>query len=249
MLYSSGTTGRPKGVSVDLGAGPLETTASSVTLLLGGLFECTSDDVYLSPAPMYHAAPLRFVMAANAIGSTAVLIDHFDAEEFLAIVERYRVTTVQVVPTMFVRLLKLPSRRPRPLRRLVTALRHPCCGAVSGARQGADDRLVRTDHPRVLRGHRGQRVRATATRRTGWPTRAPSASRSSARSTCATTSSASYPSARPARSGSKAPGRSSTTTTRRRPRRRAARRVGRRSAMSATSTPTGSSSSPIASRT
>ena len=109
MLYSSGTTGRPKGVSVDLGAGPLETTASSVTLLLGGLFECTSDDVYLSPAPMYHAAPLRFVMAANAIGSTAVLIDHFDAEEFLAIVERYRVTTVQVVPTMFVRLLKLPS--------------------------------------------------------------------------------------------------------------------------------------------
>jgi acyl-CoA synthetase (AMP-forming)/AMP-acid ligase II len=109
MLYSSGTTGRPKGVSVQLGAGPLETTASSVTLLLQLLFGVTSDDVYLSPAPMYHAAPLRFVMSANAIGCTTVLMDRFDAEEFLALIERYRVTVVQVVPTMFVRLLKLPA--------------------------------------------------------------------------------------------------------------------------------------------
>jgi long-chain acyl-CoA synthetase len=108
MLYSSGTTGQPKGVSVRLGAGPLETTASGVTMLLQLLFGMTADDVYLSPAPMYHAAPLRFVMSANALGSTVVLMDRFDAEEFLAIVERYRVTVVQVVPTMFVRLLKLP---------------------------------------------------------------------------------------------------------------------------------------------
>jgi long-chain acyl-CoA synthetase len=109
MLYSSGTTGRPKGVSVQLGAGPLETTDTSVTLLLQLLFGVTSDDVYLSPAPMYHAAPLRFVMSANALGCTTVLMERFDAEEFLAVIERYRVTVVQVVPTMFVRLLKLPA--------------------------------------------------------------------------------------------------------------------------------------------
>jgi long-chain acyl-CoA synthetase len=109
MLYSSGTTGRPKGVSVRLGAGPLETTDSNVTLLLQMLFGFTADDVYLSPAPMYHAAPLRFVMSANAVGCTTVLMDRFDAEEFLALIERYRVTAVQVVPTMFVRLLKLPA--------------------------------------------------------------------------------------------------------------------------------------------
>jgi acyl-CoA synthetase (AMP-forming)/AMP-acid ligase II len=109
MLYSSGTTGRPKGISVRLGAGPLETTASSVTTLLQLLFGFTADDVYLSPAPLYHAAPLRFAMSSNAIGGTVVVMDHFDAEEFLALIERYRVTFVQVVPTMFVRLLKLPA--------------------------------------------------------------------------------------------------------------------------------------------
>jgi long-chain acyl-CoA synthetase len=109
MLYSSGTTGRPKGVAVQLGTGPLETTATSVTLLLQLLFGVTSDDVYLSPAPMYHAAPLRFVMSANALGCSTVLMERFDAEEFLALIERYRVTVVQVVPTMFVRLLKLPA--------------------------------------------------------------------------------------------------------------------------------------------
>jgi long-chain acyl-CoA synthetase len=109
MLYSSGTTGRPKGVSVQLGAGPLETTDTSVTLLLQLLFGVTADDVYLSPAPMYHAAPLRFVMSANALGCSVVLMERFDAEEFLSLIERYRVTVVQVVPTMFVRLLKLPA--------------------------------------------------------------------------------------------------------------------------------------------
>ena len=109
MLYSSGTTGRPKGVSVELGSGPLETTPSSVTQLLQLLFGFTADDVYLSPAPLYHAAALRFTMSANALGGTAVVMDRFDAEEFLALVERYRVTFAQVVPTMFVRLLKLPA--------------------------------------------------------------------------------------------------------------------------------------------
>ena len=109
MLYSSGTTGRPKGVSVELGSGPLESTPSSVTQLLHLLFGFTADDVYLSPAPLYHAAALRFTMSANALGGTVVVMDRFDAEEFLALIERYRVTYAQVVPTMFVRLLKLPA--------------------------------------------------------------------------------------------------------------------------------------------
>ncbi|HET9666122.1 MAG TPA: AMP-binding protein [Desertimonas sp.] len=109
MLYSSGTTGRPKGVSVELGSGPLETTPSSVTQLLQLLFGFTADDVYLSPAPLYHAAALCFTMSATALGGTAVVMDRFDAEEFLALVERYQVTFAQVVPTMFVRMLKLPA--------------------------------------------------------------------------------------------------------------------------------------------
>ena len=73
------------------------------------LFRATNETVYLSPAPLYHAAPLRFCMSVNAIGGTVVVMEHFDAEEFLALVDRYDVTHTQVVPTMFVRLLKLPG--------------------------------------------------------------------------------------------------------------------------------------------
>ncbi len=73
------------------------------------LFGFGPDTVYLSPAPLYHAAPLRFTMAATAVGGTAVVMEHFDAEAYLSAIERYRVTATQVVPTMFVRLLKLPA--------------------------------------------------------------------------------------------------------------------------------------------
>ena len=107
MLYSSGTTGLPKGVSLKYVPTPLDEHTSPVELLLAGLFGFTPDDVYLSPAPLYHAAPLRFTMCAQALGGTAVVMDHFDAERYLATVERYRATFSQVVPTMFVRLLKL----------------------------------------------------------------------------------------------------------------------------------------------
>jgi long-chain acyl-CoA synthetase len=108
MLYSSGTTGMPKGVEQPFRPEPLETAAGPVTLLLQFLFAVTSDSVYLSPAPLYHAAPLRFSMAAQALGASVVVMEHFDAEEFLQLIERHQVTHTQVVPTMFVRLLKLP---------------------------------------------------------------------------------------------------------------------------------------------
>ncbi len=109
MLYSSGTTGRPKGVTREFVSLPLETTPGSVAAVLQVLFGATNDSIYLSPAPFYHAAPLRFSMAAQALGATVVAMEHFDAEFYLSLIERYRATVTQVVPTMFVRLLKLDS--------------------------------------------------------------------------------------------------------------------------------------------
>jgi acyl-CoA synthetase (AMP-forming)/AMP-acid ligase II len=108
MLYSSGTTGRPKGVRQALTGLPVS-TPTSVTALGQLLYGFDEAMVYLSPAPLYHAAPLRFTMAVTQVGGSCVVMEHFDPEEFLALVERHRVTHTQVVPTMFVRMLKLPE--------------------------------------------------------------------------------------------------------------------------------------------
>ena len=78
-----------------------------------GPFQMGPDTVYLSPAPLYHAAPLRFAMAVMRLGGTVVVMEHFDAEEFLALVEQHRITHTQLVPTMFVRMLKLPEAQRR----------------------------------------------------------------------------------------------------------------------------------------
>jgi len=107
MLYSSGTTGRPKGVFPSLPEVPLEEWSSSIEGLQQLLFGMDASKVYLSPAPMYHAAPLRFCLATQAIGATVVLMEHFDAEDYLKYVDQYKVTHSQLVPTMFVRMLKL----------------------------------------------------------------------------------------------------------------------------------------------
>ena len=106
MLYSSGTTGRPKGVKPPLTLAELG-TPTGVTVLGQMLYGFAPDKVYLSPAPMYHAAPLRFTMANQRVGTTTVIMEHFDPESFLAAIEKHKVTHTQVVPTMFVRLLKL----------------------------------------------------------------------------------------------------------------------------------------------
>ncbi|GAC1517201.1 MAG: acyl-CoA synthetase [Acidimicrobiales bacterium] len=108
LLYSSGTTGRPKGIKWPLTGAPAG-TPNALLLLTQGLYGFGPDTVYLSPAPMYHAAPLRFCVSVHRAGGTAVVMEHFDPEQFLVLVERYRVTHTQMVPTMFVRLLKLPS--------------------------------------------------------------------------------------------------------------------------------------------
>jgi acyl-CoA synthetase (AMP-forming)/AMP-acid ligase II len=109
MLYSSGTTGRPKGVLPAFEPQPLEQRVTGVAGMLTVLFGMDASKVYLSPAPLYHAAPLRFCMATLAIGATVVVMERFDAERYLALVEHHRVTHSQVVPTMFVRMLKLPD--------------------------------------------------------------------------------------------------------------------------------------------
>ena len=114
MLYSSGTTGKPKGVTRAFVAEPLDGTAITVSPLLSMLFGFTSESSYLSPAPLYHAAPLRFCLSAQGMGATVVVMEHFDAEDYLRLAEKYRLTHSQVVPTMFVRMLKLdPEIRAR----------------------------------------------------------------------------------------------------------------------------------------
>ena len=106
MLYSSGTTGRPKGVKPALRGVPYG-SGTSVTLLCQALYGVTEESVYLSPAPLYHAAPLRFSREAMRIGATVVAMEKFDALDFLRLVEEHRVTHTQLVPSMFVRFLKL----------------------------------------------------------------------------------------------------------------------------------------------
>jgi long-chain acyl-CoA synthetase len=108
MLYSSGTTGRPKGIRYTLERTPVGNPQAA----LGGFattYELDEDSIYLSPAPLYHSAPLQFCIAVTRLGATAVILEHFDPETCLAAIERYHVTHAQFVPTMFVRMMKLPA--------------------------------------------------------------------------------------------------------------------------------------------
>jgi acyl-CoA synthetase (AMP-forming)/AMP-acid ligase II len=114
MLYSSGTTGRPKGVRRDFAHQPLSAELTPSVRIAQQAYGLGQDTVYLSPAPLYHAAPLHYCTMVTGMGGTAIVMDKFDPEAFLAAIERYRVTHTQVVPTMFVRLLKLdPGIRAR----------------------------------------------------------------------------------------------------------------------------------------
>ncbi|WP_459549587.1 acyl-CoA synthetase [Nocardia sp. X0981] len=108
MLYSSGTTGRPKGIEQPLSGRQVgDPPGDTYTAVFGPLYGFDTDSVYLSPAPLYHAAPLRFGGVVHALGGTLVVMQRFDPENALAAIERYRVTHSQWVPTMFVRMLKL----------------------------------------------------------------------------------------------------------------------------------------------
>ncbi len=108
MLYSSGTTGRPKGVRAIAPGAALGTVSELFSTRLQ-LHEIDSSAVYLSTAPLYHSAPLRYNAMMHRCGATSVIMPHFDAEESLSLIERFQVTHSQWVPTMFVRLLRLPE--------------------------------------------------------------------------------------------------------------------------------------------
>lgn len=110
MLYSSGTTGHPKGIRPPLPERQVHEPGDELVGLVGKMFGVGPDSVYLSPAPFYHAAPMRWCGAIHSLGGTIVMMERFDAEQALAAIERYRVTHAQFVPTMFVRMLKLPER-------------------------------------------------------------------------------------------------------------------------------------------
>lgn len=107
LLYSSGTTGRPKGIKLPLPDYAVDEPGYKYVSIFGGLYRFDESTVYLSPAPVYHAAPLRFGGVVHALGGTLVMMEKFDPEAFLAAVQEHRVTHTQMVPTMFVRLLKL----------------------------------------------------------------------------------------------------------------------------------------------
>ena len=109
MLYSSGTTGVPKGVRHRLSDEPFGENLSQLVTLGRALYGFSPDMIYLSPAPLYHAAPLRWSMAVQQLGGTVVVMERFDPETALAAIERYGVTHAQWVPTHFVRMLKLPE--------------------------------------------------------------------------------------------------------------------------------------------
>lgn len=111
MLYSSGTTGRPKGIKPTSPPDPDHMAVSPLLMLAAHAFGWPTDGsvVYLSPGPLYHAAPFRWTMAAHALGGTVVIMEKFDPEVALAAIEKHKVTDSQWVPTHFVRMLKLPE--------------------------------------------------------------------------------------------------------------------------------------------
>ncbi len=108
MLYSSGTTGRPKGILRPLPENP-PSEPLPLFHFLNKLWQCEEGMRYLSPAPLYHSAPQANVSLAIRNGGTVVIMEHFDPEHYLQLVQRHRITHTQLVPTMFSRMLKLPE--------------------------------------------------------------------------------------------------------------------------------------------
>lgn len=107
MFYSSGTTGVPKGILFPLRDAKI--SDESALMAYKSPMTPDADTIYLSPAPMYHTAPVVFASNVHRHGGTSVVMEKWDAEDALRAVEQYRVNKAQFVPTMFVRMLKLPD--------------------------------------------------------------------------------------------------------------------------------------------
>ena len=249
MLYSSGTTGRPKGVAYKMtrqliGEQPPE--MGMITLIWG----MDEESVYLSPAPLYHSAPLFYCLSTTRLGGTAIIMEQFDPEGALAAIEKYKVTHSQWVPTMFVRMLKLPddvrTKYDTSSQKVVIHAAAPC--SVETKRKMIEWwGPIIDEYYAATEGTGGTYINSA-----DWlahPVR--SARRCSGRSTSSTRTA---PSFRPARSAPCGSSRcrhvpaSSTTRTRTRRATRSTTRDGRPSATWATSTTTASCSSPTGAR-
>ncbi|NKI16347.1 acyl-CoA synthetase [Spongiibacter sp. KMU-166] len=112
MVYSSGTTGKPKGVQLPLSGASADQPLPFVAMQREQ-YGVSENSVYLSPAPLYHAAPLVFSMTVQSIGGCVVICEKFEPVALLEAVARFKVSHMQMVPTMFVRLLKLPEEQRR----------------------------------------------------------------------------------------------------------------------------------------
>src|SRR5882757_225018 len=108
MLYSSGTTGRPKGILRPLPEQPPEQQLP-IFNFLEKLWQYREGMIYLSPAPLYHSAPQAAVNLTIRSGGTVIIMESFDPERYLELIEKWGVTHTQLVPTMFSRMLKLPE--------------------------------------------------------------------------------------------------------------------------------------------
>lgn len=109
MLYSSGTTGRPKGIKPTLLDIQVDEPGDPLVGMLAHAFGITAEDRYLSPAPVYHAAPLKWCGGVHSLGGTVVLMEKYDAAAALAAIQAHRISVTQMVPTMFIRMLQLPD--------------------------------------------------------------------------------------------------------------------------------------------
>ncbi len=165
FLYSSGTTGRPKGIKLPLLDIKVDEPGYPYVMIFGALFSYGEDTVYLSPAPVYHAAPLRYTGVIQALGGTVVLMQRFDPEGFLDAVQTLSGHRHPGGPDHVRAAAQAARGGAGVVRHLEPEDRRARSRAVPGRGQAADDGLAGTDRARVLREHRGQRRDVRRTRR------------------------------------------------------------------------------------